>query len=253
MSFLSFFQVFNQIFPDSSQRSNLQSHKRATHYNDKRYKCNDCGKGFKRRRLLDYHIKAAHTGERPFKCSTCTATFVYPEHFKKHMRIHTGEKPYLCEVRRPQYLRQSFYRNFELEKKTPKYWKWKKILIFWGFFSSIPLNFSIYFAYSSHFLFILVINFEKKILFFHLPTIFIQFFIRSFELNFWYNFVEFFNLLQLLISFSVHFSRKFNFCQFFYLSTIFLQFFSNESTLILYSISVSYSIFNPFIHWIPIF
>lgn len=81
-----------------SQRSNLQSHKRATHYNDKRYKCDDCGKGFKRRRLLDYHIKAAHTGERPYKCSICTATFVYPEHFKKHMRIHTGEKPYLCEV-----------------------------------------------------------------------------------------------------------------------------------------------------------
>lgn len=81
-----------------SQRSNLQSHKRATHYNDKRYKCDDCGKGFKRRRLLDYHIKAAHTGERPYKCETCTATFVYPEHFKKHMRIHTGEKPFLCEV-----------------------------------------------------------------------------------------------------------------------------------------------------------
>ncbi|CAK9811836.1 Zinc finger protein 235 [Anthophora quadrimaculata] len=81
-----------------SQRSNLQSHKRATHYNDKRYKCDDCGKGFKRRRLLDYHIKAAHTGERPYKCDICAATFVYPEHFKKHMRIHTGEKPYLCEV-----------------------------------------------------------------------------------------------------------------------------------------------------------
>nr|CAD7394321.1 unnamed protein product [Timema cristinae] len=81
-----------------SQRSNLQSHKRATHYQDKRYKCLDCGKGFKRRRLLDYHVKAAHTGERPYKCSICEATFVYPEHFKKHRRIHTGEKPFLCEV-----------------------------------------------------------------------------------------------------------------------------------------------------------
>ncbi|KAF5277010.1 hypothetical protein FQR65_LT16089 [Abscondita terminalis] len=81
-----------------SQRSNLQSHKRATHYDDKRYKCDMCGKGFKRRRLLDYHIKAAHTGERPYKCQVCEATFVYPEHFKKHQRIHTGEKPFLCEV-----------------------------------------------------------------------------------------------------------------------------------------------------------
>ncbi|XP_066994648.2 zinc finger protein 543 isoform X2 [Anabrus simplex] len=81
-----------------SQRSNLQSHKRATHYQDKRYKCTECGKGFKRRRLLDYHVKAAHTGERPYKCPTCDATFVYPEHFKKHRRIHTGEKPFHCEV-----------------------------------------------------------------------------------------------------------------------------------------------------------
>ncbi|XP_044730152.1 zinc finger protein 287-like [Chrysoperla carnea] len=81
-----------------SQRSNLQSHKRATHYDDKRYKCRECNKGFKRRRLLDYHVKAVHTGERPFKCGVCDATFVYPEHFKKHRRIHTGEKPFLCEV-----------------------------------------------------------------------------------------------------------------------------------------------------------
>nr|CAH7724786.1 unnamed protein product [Callosobruchus chinensis] len=81
-----------------SQRSNLQSHKRATHYDDKRYRCVECDKGFKRRRLLDYHVKAIHTGERPFRCEVCEATFVYPEHFKKHRRIHTGEKPFLCEV-----------------------------------------------------------------------------------------------------------------------------------------------------------
>lgn len=38
------------------------------------------------------------SGERPFKCEVCEATFVYPEHFKKHRRIHTGEKPFRCEV-----------------------------------------------------------------------------------------------------------------------------------------------------------
>ncbi|XP_077284276.1 uncharacterized protein LOC143909897 [Arctopsyche grandis] len=81
-----------------SQRSNLQSHKRATHFDDKRYKCHLCEKCFKRRRLLEYHIKATHTGERPFRCQVCDATFVYPEHFKKHQRIHSGEKPYKCEV-----------------------------------------------------------------------------------------------------------------------------------------------------------
>ncbi|XP_049882116.1 zinc finger protein 711-like isoform X2 [Pectinophora gossypiella] len=81
-----------------SQRSNLHSHRRATHLDDKRHHCTQCPKKFKRRRLLDYHIKASHTGERPLQCEICHATFVYPEHYKKHARIHSGEKPYVCEV-----------------------------------------------------------------------------------------------------------------------------------------------------------
>lgn len=74
------------------------SHKRATHFDDKRYKCDKCDRSFKRRRLLDYHTKASHTGERPYCCDICGSTFVYPEHYKKHVRIHSGVKPFSCEV-----------------------------------------------------------------------------------------------------------------------------------------------------------
>uniref|UniRef100_A0A336L796 CSON004103 protein n=1 Tax=Culicoides sonorensis TaxID=179676 RepID=A0A336L796_CULSO len=81
-----------------AQRSNLLSHKKATHLNDKRHKCTYCDRGFKRRRLLDYHVKSAHTGERPYACQICTATFVIPEHYKKHLQIHTGKKAFTCEL-----------------------------------------------------------------------------------------------------------------------------------------------------------
>lgn len=81
-----------------SQRSNLQSHKRATHYEEKKHQCDSCNKAFKRRRLLVYHMMSVHTGERPFKCTDCNAAFVYPEHYKKHLRIHTGEKPFKCDI-----------------------------------------------------------------------------------------------------------------------------------------------------------
>ncbi|KAG6463154.1 hypothetical protein O3G_MSEX013703 [Manduca sexta] len=79
-------------------RSNLHSHRRATHLNEKRHACSLCPKQFKRRRLLDYHVKASHTGERPLKCEVCSSTFVYPEHYKKHIRTHSGERPYVCEI-----------------------------------------------------------------------------------------------------------------------------------------------------------
>lgn len=77
----------------------MEAHKQTTHYDEKRYKCEDCEKEFNRRRQLDYHIKAVHTGEKPIKCEVCQATFIFPEHFKKHARVHTGEKPYSCQVR----------------------------------------------------------------------------------------------------------------------------------------------------------
>jgi hypothetical protein len=54
---------------------------------EKRHACPDCGKCFTRRRLLQCHANAKHAGRRPHGCTRCPATFVYPEHVRKHVAI----------------------------------------------------------------------------------------------------------------------------------------------------------------------
>ncbi len=49
--------------------------------------CPDCGKCFTRRRLLQCHANAKHAGRRPHACPRCPATFVYPEHVRKHVAV----------------------------------------------------------------------------------------------------------------------------------------------------------------------
>ena len=52
---------------------------------DKRHKCDDCGKGFtNKQHLLDH--KNIHTGEKPYKCKHCSACF------GMHERSHLGHK-----------------------------------------------------------------------------------------------------------------------------------------------------------------
>ncbi len=62
-------------------------------FSEKRHACPDCGKCFTRRRLLQCHANAKHAGRRPHACPCCPATFVYPEHVRKHVAImHEREK-----------------------------------------------------------------------------------------------------------------------------------------------------------------
>ncbi len=56
-------------------------------FSEKRHACPDCGKCFTRRRLLQCHANAKHAGRRPHACPCCPATFVYPEHVRKHVAI----------------------------------------------------------------------------------------------------------------------------------------------------------------------
>lgn len=55
---------------------------------DKEFKCEECGKVFKRNSDLVRHV-ATHSESRPYKCNTCGKTYKRSTHLKRHIeRIH---------------------------------------------------------------------------------------------------------------------------------------------------------------------
>ena len=75
-------------------RSGLQQHER-THSSDRPYVCPDCGKLFRQPTHLQQHMRI-HTGEKPYDCTFCDKSFRQRTILNQHLRIHTGEKPYVC-------------------------------------------------------------------------------------------------------------------------------------------------------------
>ena len=64
---------------------------------EKRFKCDICGKGFAVKEKLKDH-KNVHTGEKPYKCKFCSACFAsrgtHATHQKSHLGLHrvSGKK-----------------------------------------------------------------------------------------------------------------------------------------------------------------
>ncbi|XP_048343192.1 uncharacterized protein LOC125427683 [Sphaerodactylus townsendi] len=65
------------------------------HPAERRYKCPECGKTFRRAAHVQQH-QIIHTGEKPYQCSECGKKFTRLPYLQQHERIHTGERPYEC-------------------------------------------------------------------------------------------------------------------------------------------------------------
>ncbi|XP_031812964.1 zinc finger protein 248-like isoform X2 [Sarcophilus harrisii] len=59
----------------------------------KPYECNQCGKGFRKRRALTVHQRI-HSKEKPYECNYCGKPFIERKVLTLHQRIHIGEKSY---------------------------------------------------------------------------------------------------------------------------------------------------------------
>ena len=80
-----------------NQKQNLHTHVRHIHLGERRYECSICHMKFRRKRLLDCHMNSKHKFERPYACKLCSATFVYPEHVRKHELTHVEGKKFNCD------------------------------------------------------------------------------------------------------------------------------------------------------------
>ncbi|VEN56198.1 unnamed protein product [Callosobruchus maculatus] len=84
----------NSIFTSkASLRNHLNKHSERT----KEFLCNECGKEFWTKGLLDSHLKI-HLGVKPYICEVCSKGFPTKNSLQKHNLVHTGEKPVSCII-----------------------------------------------------------------------------------------------------------------------------------------------------------
>ena len=91
--------------------SSLSTHK-LIHSDHKPYACSFCGKKFLRKSDMKKHT-LMHTGVKPFKCKHCGKVFSQSSNMLTHMRRHTGIKPFPCKV-----CGRRFYRKVDVRRHT---------------------------------------------------------------------------------------------------------------------------------------
>lgn len=80
-----------------AQKSQLDVHVNAVHYNQRPYSCVLCNKTFKTKGSHDAHM-VVHTDTRNYQCPHCDKKCRKRYDLTLHIRTHTGEKPFKCSV-----------------------------------------------------------------------------------------------------------------------------------------------------------
>ncbi|XP_072447918.1 zinc finger protein 408 isoform X2 [Chiloscyllium punctatum] len=76
------------------QLCHLKKH-RFTHTGHKPYLCTECGKSYSSEESFRAH-QMLHRGERPFKCQQCDKAYALKRDLREHERVHSGERPFVC-------------------------------------------------------------------------------------------------------------------------------------------------------------
>ena len=104
------------IYSSSNYRSHIQSHPQ-----DKKYFCQECGKGYTTKFQFIIH-RRLHSDDRPFKCSHCDKSFTSAGAQRKHEAKHsdTNRKLYTCNECRKRVTTYDSLKNHRLSHKDEK-------------------------------------------------------------------------------------------------------------------------------------
>lgn len=94
--------------------SSLSTHK-LIHSDLKPYSCSYCDKKFLRKSDMKKHT-LMHTGQKPFQCKQCGKVFSQSSNMLTHMRRHTGIKPFPCRI-----CGRRFYRKVDVRRHTMRH------------------------------------------------------------------------------------------------------------------------------------
>ena len=79
------------------KKSALTTHISSVHEKEKKFYCNECDKGFFRKKDLKNH-EQLHSGKSNYNCDICNKSFSHISNLNRHKRLHTNIKLYCCNI-----------------------------------------------------------------------------------------------------------------------------------------------------------